>query len=287
MGKKERIKNKEEVTGYKYGSTVELSNAVSGSPVMKKINKDEMVNRYTGEVVNIEHSVSRDDVKNKESLRFTFKNLRRLIGANFEGGNNELWITLTYRLNDGKPMRNATKLFTDFRLLVRKLRRFLKKELSYIAVIEPQGNGAFHLHVLLKTIDKSVLFIANNKLAKLWGQGFVNVRRLKDSDNVANYVMAYLTNIDLNNLDGSFENKDNKSKKIVKGGRLGLYPRHFQIYRTSRNIVKPLKVKGKASSIKKDLGLSENDEPEFFRTFEINRGEKSLKITSEFYTVKK
>lgn len=285
MVKKKRIENNEEVTGYKYGSTVELSNAVSGTPVMKKINKDEMVNRYTGEVVNIEHSVSRDDVKNKESLRSTFKNLRRLIGANFEGGNNELWVTLTYRFVDGQPMRDARKLFNDFRLLVRKLRRFLKKELAYIAVIEPQGNGAFHLHVLLKSIDKGLLFIPNKKLSELWEEGFVNVRRLKNSDNVANYLMSYLTDIDLFNLDGNFKNKN--SKKIVKGGRLGLYPQHFQIYRTSRNIVKPLKVKGQANSVKQDLGILENDKPDFFKTFEINRGDKNLKITSEFYKLKR
>lgn len=285
MVKKERIENNEEVTGYKYGSTVELSNAVSGTPVMQKINKDQMVNRFTGEVVNIEHAETRDDFKNRESLRNTFKNLRRLIGANFSGGINELWVTLTYRFVDGQPMRNARKLFHDFRLLVRKLRRFFKRELAYIAVIEPQANGAFHLHVLLKSIDESLLFISNKKLSELWGQGFVNVRRLKNSDNVANYLMAYLTDIDLFNLNGNFKNEN--SKKIVKGGRLGLYPQHFQIYRTSRNIIKPLKVKGQANSVKQDLGILENDKPDFFKTFEINRGDKNLKITSEFYKLQR
>lgn len=284
MVKKERIRNNEEVTGYKYGSTIELSNVVGSTPVMKKIDKDRMINRFTGEVLKIEHAKSRNDSKNLESLRHTFKNLRRLIGCNFSGGINELWITLTYQMKNGKPMRNPKKLFKDFRLLIRKLRRFFNRELVYIAVIEPQGNGAFHLHVLLKSSDKGFLFIQNKKLAELWGQGFVNVRRLKDSDNVTSYLMSYLTNVDINNLEGKLSNE--KSKKIVKGGRLGLYPQHFQIYRTSRNINKPTKTKGKASSVKAELGINDIDKPEYIKNFEISRGSKKVRVKTEYFSKK-
>lgn len=29
----------------------------------------------------------------------------------------------------------------------------------------------------------------------MWGQGFTKTKRLKDTDNVASYLMAYLTNV--------------------------------------------------------------------------------------------
>ncbi|PEG82431.1 hypothetical protein CP367_09025 [Lactobacillus sp. UMNPBX16] len=85
------------VTGYKYGDSIELSTSVGKKPVMKKVSKEKMVNRQTGEVKDIQHVTSRADPKNYESLRQTFKRLKRLIGANFCGGESELWITLTYR----------------------------------------------------------------------------------------------------------------------------------------------------------------------------------------------
>lgn len=112
------------VTGYKYGDSIELSTSVGKKPVMKKVSKEKMVNRQTGEVKNIQHVTSRADPKNYESLRQTFKRLKRLIGANFQGGEAELWITLTYR---DSPMTDSKRLYSDFSKFMRKLRRFTKK----------------------------------------------------------------------------------------------------------------------------------------------------------------
>lgn len=288
--KNKRIRENEFVTSYKYGHTIELSNVLGGNPIMKKIDKDRMVNTITGEIVEVEHAKNRADPKNKESLRQTFKRLRRLIGTNFTGGNNELWVTLTYSFDDyfnsGKkePMNDGKKLFEDFKYFIKKLRNYFGKYLGYIAVAEPQGNSAWHLHILLKTLDKTTLYIPNKVLADLWGHGFVNVKRLKESDKVASYLMAYLSNIDLNNLNGNFENDENKPKRIVKGGRLSLYPMHFRIYRTSRlGIKKPTKIKATANEVKNIYGISEHTEPEFFKTSEIKRNDKSFEVTTEYY----
>ena len=95
--KKKEIDGGSSVTAHVYGDTVELSTALGGTPVMRKINKDEMVNIHTGKIVKIHHVESRADPKNYQSLRSTFKRLKRLIGANFHGGKSELWLTLTYR----------------------------------------------------------------------------------------------------------------------------------------------------------------------------------------------
>lgn len=88
-------------------------------------------------------------------------------------------------------------------------------------------------------------------MSNCWQQGFVNVRRLKNSDNVSAYLMAYLTDVDIKNPDGDLAKKKNTSKSIIKGGRLGLYPMHFQLYRRSRKGIKnPQKLKGTCGQIK-------------------------------------
>lgn len=284
LTKKEEIDPESPVTAHIYGDTVELSTSLGGTPVMKKINRDEMANRFTGEIKQIHHITNRADPKNYQSLRATFKRLKRLIGANFYGGRSELWLTLTYR---NSPMTDSKKLYDDFKRFMRRLRRLTGKELAYLVVIEPQASGSLHAHLLLKTLDKSTLYISNVDVAEAWGQGFVNVRRLKDSDNIGAYLMAYLSDIDLNNLEG--EKVSNKaSKKIVKGGRLGLYPVGMQIYRHSRRgIKKPTKLKGRKSQIKEEYNLGDVS-PDYYRSFEIEGDDSTpFTIESEYYSRKK
>lgn len=285
MANKKQINDEKSVTAHVYGDTIELSTALGGTPVMKKLNRDEMVNRQTGEITEIHHVTSRADTKNYESLRSTFKRLKRLIGANFQGGYSELWCTLTYKAS---PMTDPVRLYADFKRMMRRIRRLTGKYIAYIVVIEPQASGSLHAHLLLKTIDHSRLYIPNKQLAKAWGQGFVNVKRLNDSDNVASYVMAYVSDIDLNNLEGTY--KDSKaSKRIVKGGRLALYPIGMQIYRRSRHGIKdPIKIKGMKKTIKSKYHI-DDAVPDFYRKFDIKRksGEDPFEIETEYYSRKK
>lgn len=278
---KKAIKNDQMVSAYHYGDTVEMSTSLGSQPIMRKVNKDMMVNRVTGEIKDVEHVTNRADPKNYQSLRSTFKKLKRLIGANFAGGPSELWITLTYR---DSPMTDSKRLYSDLKRLMRRLRRITAKGLAYIVVIEPQASGSLHAHLLLKTLDHSRLYLANDVLADAWGQGFVNVRRLRDSDNVGAYLMAYLTDVDLNNLGGDFDHK-NKPKKIIKGGRLSLYPIGMQIYRKSRKgIVPPTRIIASKQDIKDDFDLDTSD---YYRAFDIKNGDSSYKIETEYYSIKR
>lgn len=288
-------KNKKEIAGglsvtaHVYGDTVELSTALGGTPVMRKINKDEMVNIHTGKIVKIHHVESRADPKNYQSLRSTFKRLKRLIGANFHGGKSELWLTLTYRES---PMTNSKRLYADFNRFRRRLKKIIGKEFAYIIVVEPQASGSLHAHVLLKTLDRSYLYIENAVIAKAWDQGFVNVRRLSNADNTGAYLMAYLSDVDLNNLEGNFDKKNDKDqpKKIVKGGRLGLYPVGMQIYRRSRKgLVEPTKIKASKEEIQDKYGLK-GLKPDYYRSFEIVRTQdkdEPYTIETEYYSIKK
>ena len=143
-------------------------------------------------------------------------------------------------------------------------------------------------------MENFVLWLGKGKFTsdgKAWDQGFVNVRRLSNADNAGAYLMAYLSDVDLNNLEGNFDKKNDKDqpKKIVKGGRLGLYPVGMQIYRTSRKgIHQPLKLKDSKENIQEKYGLS-GLSPDYYRKFEIIRAqdEEPFVIETEYYSRRK
>jgi hypothetical protein len=167
-----------------------------------------------------------------------------------------------------------------------RFQRFLKNKglpkCEYIAAAEPQGRGAWHLHILY-LFPRKAPYIENSTLSMLWGHGFVSISSLKNIDNVGVYLSAYLSDMDvikaLNTVN--FENKnikiitadgksDNRRKKaIIKGARLRLYPTGFRIYRLSRGIKKPeayetteaeamQKINGAALTYEKTVQLSDD-----------------------------
>lgn len=224
-----KISNFEKVKAYKYGDTLELTNTVGSSiPAIKVLPNKEYLVMSTGEIKTM-NTDSENRSQNLKSIKRTMKKLRRLIANNFHGGKNELWITLTFREHITDP-KEAYELFDKFM----KRLKYRYKNLAYISVIEPQASGRWHYHVLLKNTLGERLYIKNSELEKIWGNGFTKVKRIKESDKVANYLMAYLTDLDLEE-----ENEEGeKTKKLEKGLRLHLYPKGIRIYRASRNIKK-------------------------------------------------
>ena len=162
--------------------------------------------------------------------------------------NNCSWITLTYAEN----MQDTKRLYDDFKKFNMRLNYYCKKkglqDYEYIVIVEPQGRGAWHCHLLLLFKDKAP-FIPNKELRKLWGQGFVKINKLDNVDNVGAYLTAYLGNMSLEECqeqDVSFQPKnllvkeiEGKSKYIIKGGRLSMYPTNMNLYRCSKGIKKP------------------------------------------------
>lgn len=192
----------------------------------------------TGEVKEFkEKAENRKD--NTSSLRRTFKKLRELINANTENPDYCRWVTLTYAENMTDPRR----LYTDFDGFRKRFEYWNKKQgrekPQYISVVEPQGRGAWHCHVLFIFNEKAP-FIENSKLAEIWGNGFVNVQALDNVDNLGAYLTAYLADLPIEEAEvGQFgEVKEVNGKKYLKGGRLQMYPPKMNLYRTSRGIKK-------------------------------------------------
>lgn len=223
----------------------------------------EYVDVATGEIKECVKHNNRSELKN--SLYRTFRALRNTINANVIDVDNVRWITLTYAEN----MTDTVQLYKDFEKFNKRFQYHIKKlgykKAEYITVAEPQGRGAWHMH-LLYFFDKKAPFLQNDTvLAPMWSHGFTKIKKLDNVDNVGAYLTAYLGDIDIQDLQGDnlldylkYNNtygdelnmqfgeirtsvdENGKSKYIVKGGRLPFYPLNFRIYRCSRGVNRPV-----------------------------------------------
>lgn len=205
---------------------------------IEKLDADSYVDLRTGEVKEFQHTASR--AEDKASVAQSLRNLRDIINANLTDPETALWVTLTYREN----MRDPQRLYEDYHAFIKRFRRYLKKHghppVEYIAAAEPQGRGAWHLHVLLLFSEKAP-FIPNAHMAKLWGQGHTKTKSLKGVDNPGLYLTAYLGDMELaeaamsgatrgrlGEVETVDEHGQRQKKAIIKGARLHLYPPRVQ-----------------------------------------------------------
>lgn len=233
------------VTVKRCGNVTEVRYSVHGPPAIaiEKLNADMYVDKRTGELKAFQHHDSR--AEDKASVAQSLRKLRDLINANLEGPEKALWITLTYQAN----MCDPTQLYEDYRRFWQRFKYYLNKQghppADYIIAAEPQERGAWHLHCLFLFPDKAP-FISNTDMAQIWGHGFTKTQSLKGVGNPGLYLTAYLGNMELSEAvsAGQFkaghlaETKD-KSKAVIKGARLNLYPPSFNLYRFSRGIKRP------------------------------------------------
>ena len=251
---------------------------------IKKLSKDEYVVIDTGEIREFTHIDTRKDSLN--SLRQTFKKIRYLINNNFEGRSNELHVTLTYAENMTDPKR----LYEDVKNFVKRLKYEFKgrSTVDYINVVEPQGRGAWHCHLLLRFNDLDTVYIENSRLAEIWGYGFVTIKSLKDVDNIGAYLSAYLADVELSEENiltavGS-EIKEVDGKKYIKGGRLHMYPPGMNLYRKSRGIVFPERENMRYKEAKKIVGAVT---PHYEKTYCIETEDFQNTIHFQQYNTKR
>ena len=257
---------------------------------IKKLDKDRYIYLGSGEIKEFNHIENRSQSFN--SLRQTFKKLRYLINNNFTGAGNELHVILTYAEN----MTDTKRLYKDYEKFIKRLRYKYKdiSSIDYISVVEPQGRGAWHCHLLLRFNDIDKVYIENSMLAKLWGHGFVTIRSLKDVDNIGAYLSAYLTDVELTeeniiSLVGTdyvivVKEVNGQEKNIVKGGRLHLYPSGMNLFRKSKGIVYPERQRMKYKEIKKIVGSAK---PTYEKSIKIENDDFTNTINYEQYNLKR
>lgn len=205
----------------------------------------------TGEIKDVEHHITRKD--NKKGLYKTFANARAVINANVTDVSKVRWCTLTYKENMTDPKR----LYEDFRKFNMRFQTYCNSKgyskPEYIVMMEPQGRGAWHAHLLYIWQDQKAPYISNQEFREMWGHGFVRIKKLDNVDNVGAYLTAYLGDMEIDEMDVSkavgkqckvveVEDEDGKKvkKAIVKGARLDLYPANFNMLRCSRGVKRPV-----------------------------------------------
>lgn len=255
---------------------------------IKKLDDDHYLEISTGEIKEFNHSENRQ--QNYNSLRQTFKKLRYLINNNFVGASNELHVILTYKKN----MTDTKQLYLDFDKFIKRLRYKFKNDSSidYLSVVEPQGRGAWHCHVLMRFNELDKVFIKNSDLRALWGLGFVTIKSLKEVDNIGAYLSAYLADVELTveneidaiKADGIVNIKEIEGKKFIKGGRLHMYPPGMNLYRKSKGIAEPEREEMRFKDIKKVVGSAQ---PHYEKSYHIEMDDFENTISFLQYNMKR
>lgn len=226
----------------------------------------------TGEIKDVEHHNTRKD--NKKGLYKTFANVRGVINANVTDISKVRWCTLTYAEN----MTDPKKLYQDFMLFNKRFQYYCKtkgySKPEYIVVMEPQGRGAWHAHLLYIWQDMKAPYISNQEFREMWSHGFVRIKKLDNVDNVGAYLTAYLGDMEIDDIGiekavgkkckiVEVEDADGKKvrKAIIKGARLDLYPANFNMLRCSRGVKRPVaEMMSQEEASKKVLGATKTFE---------------------------
>lgn len=289
------IKREQFVTLKSMGNIYEITCASkrNGSINIQLLDKDNFVDLRTGEVKACNHIDNRSE--NKSQVAQSLKRLRDYINTNVVEPNKCKWITLTYKEN----MQDTKKLYVDFKRFITRLKRLYNQyDIQYIVACEPQGRGAWHMHLIL-IFKVDAPFIPNEIIERLWGQGFTKTNKLNDIDNIGAYLTAYLGDMELNNTTIQELKKNGvvwqklpikeiseDNKRFLKGARLFMYPPKFNIYRMSRGIKKP-NIKYLSYHVAKEkIGVGS---PTFVKGITLNSSDNKFhsKIIYEYYNTKR
>ena len=146
--------------------------------------------------------IKKEKKKNKKNVRRSKLRLRRLINSNL-GQYQELDKFLTLTCPNLKDRNEAVRLFKTF---IQRLRYNFGKQFVYIAVMEIQDGSRLedktkatndiHFHTLLFNLP----YIPKKTLQEIWGNGIVDIRKIRDYNDPAGYLVNYLVDDETLNL---------------------------------------------------------------------------------------
>ena len=216
-------------TVYRSGRFMEIVTAMSDTLHIsdyKRLSKTQYAVLSTGEICTYSPPLSHEK---RTNLRKSFRNLRRIINANFTGSSSEKHIVLTY----AEDMHDYQKAVTDFKKFWDKF-RYHYPSTAHVRIIEPRQSGTWHIHMLVKSTTGEALEISVSHVHSLWGHGLVFANKLPATDNYGAYFSAVYTN-----LDDAEMAKETLSKSQIKGSRLKYYPPNIKFYTCSKGIIRP------------------------------------------------
>lgn len=111
-----------------------------------------------------------------QSAMRTRSRIRRLVNSN---PTMDKFLTLTFADNV-QDVAHANYLFKLFR---QKLERYIGRKFKYLGVVEFQERGAIHYHLIM-----DIPFIEWQILSDIWGNGRINVQRIKKPNRAGVYM---------------------------------------------------------------------------------------------------
>jgi len=126
--------------------------------------------------------------RSKSSLGRAKKQIRRLVNSNI---GMDKFLTLTFADNI-TSLKEANYEFKKFK---QKLERYTNKKLKYICVPEFQKRGAVHYHLML-----DMPYIQWEKLSSLWGNGRIQIEKIRDKHKTGSYLSKYISKEDKTDL---------------------------------------------------------------------------------------
>jgi len=141
--------------------------------------------------------------RSKSSLGRAKKQIRRLVNSNPQMNK---FLTLTFAEN----ITNLTQANYEFKKFKQKLERYTKRPLKYLCVPEFQKRGAVHFHIM-----SDMPFIGWERLSAIWGNGRIQIEKIRDKHKTGSYIVKYIT----------------KEKQDIRfyGQKLFFYPRKLLV----------------------------------------------------------
>lgn len=209
--------------------------------------QDGSIEVVPGEIKEFNHS----PIKDRRDVVRSHRELRARIRTNFNADfGKQVFLTLTYKEN----MTDGERLYRDWKAYWKRVKRTLPDhQLDYIAVAEPQGRGAWHMHVLVKSNQVIVTGEATSPNYPFWtykmlrtkwrevigGGGSVKITPLtmEGDKDIGTYLGSYFSNFE--SPDG--EVAVNDGKRYKKAARIEMYPPGFKFWRCSCGIQKTVR----------------------------------------------
>lgn len=192
---------------------VSMSHQNTSGSCIKRIDKYRYLDKRDNKIkyYDLDKPVNIKDVKRK------VRKYEEIVIYNFQGGKNELFITLTCR-----------DKITDLKVIKDRYKEFLEniqtdyKGLECIALFETTSNSYWHIHLFLKYVDTSkVLTIPHQDLLnKYWTYGAVHIIR------------------NFNTFKSLGHSKDSRQEKLE---RLTNFPKGCRMYSKTKGIKTPPK----------------------------------------------
>lgn len=127
-----------------------------------KLSKTQYIDNATNEIKEYNYS----NCKSVDNFKKQFKNIPRYIKGYFDGDSTEKFITLTY----DTIMTDPYRLPYDFKKFMQKIETRYG-ECRHFYVKEPQENGSWHIHCIIKRLDQKTFNISAETICELWQQG--------------------------------------------------------------------------------------------------------------------